>query len=71
VLRGNNGDQARTRPDFTSSGEGSKVVSPTSDSAKAPMRKRDQLKNAAVGGLASGIGWVLGAPASHRNDADE
>ncbi|KUJ21189.1 secretory pathway Sec39 [Mollisia scopiformis] len=70
MLRGNN-DQARTRPNSISSGEGSRVVSLTSDGLKAPMRKRDQLKNAAVGGLASGIGWVLGAPPAHRSDGEE
>lgn len=33
----------------------------TPDSTTAPVRKRDQLRNAAVGGLASGVGWILGA----------
>ncbi|CZR66226.1 related to protein transport protein Sec39 [Phialocephala subalpina] len=69
MLRGSNGDQ-RARSDPTSSGEGSRVVSPTTDGSK-PMRKRDQLKNAAVGGLASGIGWVLGAPTPHRSDDED
>lgn len=33
----------------------------TPDSLNAPVRKRDQLRNVAVGGLASGVGWILGA----------
>ena len=33
----------------------------TPDSVNAPIRKRDQLRNAAVGGLATGVGWILGA----------
>ncbi|RKF73104.1 putative secretory pathway protein sec39 [Golovinomyces cichoracearum] len=35
------------------------------------MRKRDQLKNAAVGGLASGVGWLIGAPLPRENANDE
>ncbi|TQS38235.1 hypothetical protein Golomagni_01265 [Golovinomyces magnicellulatus] len=35
------------------------------------MRKRDQLKNAAVGGLASGVGWLIGAPLPRENTNDE
>jgi hypothetical protein len=37
---------------------------------KAPIRKRDQLKNAAVGSLASGIGWLINAPPINRNDEE-
>jgi hypothetical protein len=37
---------------------------------KAPVRKRDQLKNAAVGSLASGIGWLVGAPPINRTDEE-
>lgn len=50
------------------------IVSPGSPVGEAPgplatagasVRKRDQLKNAAVGGLATGVGWLIGAtPAS-------
>lgn len=35
----------------------------------APVRKRDQMKNLAVGGLASGVGWLIGAPAQGPNTA--
>ena len=38
---------------------------------KTGMRKRDQLKNVAVGGLASGVGWLIGAPASRSSDEYE
>lgn len=53
----------------SSQDEVSRVSSP--DSA-AHIRKRDQLKNAAVGTLASGVGWLIGAPAQapreHNDD---
>jgi hypothetical protein len=36
---------------------------------KATVRKRDQLRSAAVGTLAGGIGWLIGAPSiPPRND---
>ncbi|RKF57156.1 Protein transport protein sec39 [Erysiphe neolycopersici] len=31
------------------------------------VRKRDQLKNVAVGGLATGVGWLIGAPLPKEN----
>lgn len=31
------------------------------------VRKRDQLKNVAVGGLATGVGWLIGAPLPREN----
>lgn len=41
------------------------------ETAAQRTRKRDQLKNAAVGTLASGVGWLIGAPAppSDREDS--
>ena len=32
------------------------------DSSEPRERKRDQIRNVAAGTLASGLGWVLGAP---------
>lgn len=43
----------------------------TPDSTIAPVRKRDQLRNAAVGGLASGVGWILGAQPVRPSSDDE
>ncbi|TVY80519.1 Protein transport protein sec39 [Lachnellula suecica] len=43
------------------SDDGSRVGTPDSAAIKNTTRKRDQLKNAAVGGLATGIGWLVGA----------
>jgi hypothetical protein len=55
MLRGNSStSQETSRPE--SSGKA------TPDGSQKPTRKRDQLKNAAVGGLATGVGWLLGAP---------
>ena len=34
------------------------------------MRKRDQLKNAATGALASGVGWLIGATPQSPNPSD-
>lgn len=42
----------------TGTGEG-----PEDGAARATVRKRDQLRNAAVGTLATGIGWLINAPA--------
>lgn len=53
-------------PESRTSGESFRTDAP--DSGR--VRKRDQLKNVAVGGLASGIGWVLGAPPV-RNDEED
>ncbi len=68
MLRGNNTTQQKARPMSMESTEASRVSTPDSSTHKAPMRKRDQLKNAAVGGLASGIGWLINAPPVNRND---
>jgi hypothetical protein len=59
MLRGNapNSEVSESR----SSLDGSKDESGT---PKVGMRKRDQLKNVAVGGLASGVGWLIGAPSA-------
>ncbi|SZF01455.1 unnamed protein product [Blumeria hordei] len=41
------------------------------ETVQARVRRRDQLKNAAVGGLASGVGWLIGAPSPMlSNDTD-
>jgi len=42
----------------------------TPDSGMQRERKRDQLRNAAVGTLASGVGWLIGAPAPPREEHD-
>jgi hypothetical protein len=68
MIRGNNTTQQKSRPVSTKSIEPSRVSTPDSSAPKAPMRKRDQLKNAAVGGLASGIGWLINAPPVNRTD---
>lgn len=39
------------------------MANSTGSLGHAPVRKRDQLRNVAVGGLASGVGWLIGAPA--------
>ncbi|KAL2074137.1 hypothetical protein VTL71DRAFT_7915 [Oculimacula yallundae] len=70
---GNSNRQEMPRPDsIRGSAELSRVSTPDSAGfGKAPMRKRDQLKNVAVGGLASGVGWLLGAPpVAHSDDED-
>jgi hypothetical protein len=54
----------------TSRGSGELSRTSTPDSLSAPVRKRDQLRNAAVGSLASGVGWILGAQPV-RNSSDE
>lgn len=38
-----------------------------SSSVRSSMRKRDQLRNAAVGTLAGGIGWLINAPPINTN----
>jgi hypothetical protein len=68
MLRGNNTTQQKARPVSMESTEPSRLSTPSSQ--KGPMRKRDQLKNAAVGGLASGIGWLINAPPVNRNDEE-
>ncbi|KAH8815818.1 Sec39 domain-containing protein [Xylogone sp. PMI_703] len=61
-------------------GDGSKSNaghSPTSEantagtSNKPRIRKRDQLRNVAVGSLASGIGWLINAPPINEMDNDD
>ncbi|CAL3972007.1 unnamed protein product [Diplocarpon coronariae] len=63
MLRGStNSTHEAIRPDSGASGELSRASTQESAGNRGPMRKRDQLKNVAVGGLASGVGWLLGAP---------
>lgn len=52
------------------SGETSRTGTPDPAAAAPPVRKRDQLRNVAVGGLASGVGWLIGAPPV-RNSSEE
>jgi hypothetical protein len=40
----------------------------TADAGVPKSRKRDQLRDAAVGTLASGIGWLVGAPPISQNE---
>ena len=72
-LKGSNGtSQEAVRHGHDGSAEHSRVSTPENSFHKGPTRKRDQLKNAAVGGLATGVGWLLGAPAvNHDNDGNE
>ncbi|TVY23492.1 Protein transport protein [Lachnellula hyalina] len=57
-------------PAARESNDSSRVATPDS-AARNTTRKRDQLKNAAVGGLASGIGWLLNAPPVRNNEDGE
>ncbi|CZS93173.1 hypothetical protein WAI453_000871 [Rhynchosporium graminicola] len=69
VRGGNSTRQEKSIPDsLRGSAELSRVSTPDSAGLNAPMRKRDQLKNVAVGGLASGVGWLLGAPPVARTE---
>lgn len=70
MLRGNGTQQSR--PISSESAENSRVSTP--DSGAQRTRKRDQLRDAAVGGLASGVGWLIGAKPGTpvgRNDGDD
>ncbi|CAG8959235.1 hypothetical protein HYFRA_00012593 [Hymenoscyphus fraxineus] len=49
----------------------SRELSDSPGQPKVGTRKRDQVKNLAVGGLASGIGWLINAPAPQMEDHDE
>ncbi|TVY89560.1 hypothetical protein LAWI1_G002834 [Lachnellula willkommii] len=72
VFRGNGSGASNHNAPLTAreSNESSRVATPDS-AARNTMRKRDQLKNAAVGGLASGIGWLLNAPPVRDGEEDE
>jgi protein transport protein SEC39 len=52
----------RTGSTSTQQGEPESSRNSTPDSAAPRERKRDQLRNAAVGTIASGVGWLIGAP---------
>ena len=52
------------------SGLGSLSRAPTTVSGAPRERKRDQLRNAAVGTMAAGVGWLIGAPAHAAALAD-
>ncbi|PBP24949.1 secretory pathway protein Sec39 [Diplocarpon rosae] len=72
MLRGsNNTTHEATRPGSRTSGDISRASTQDSSGTRGPMRKRDQLKNVAVGGLASGVGWLLGAPPVNRNGDED
>ena len=51
------------------SSENSRTSTP--DSGAAPVRKRDQLRNVAVGGLASGVGWLIGAQPVRNSEEEQ
>lgn len=66
---------SRLRGSETESGTSGSVTSAGTDGSrdeagtpKVGTRKRDQVKNLAVGGLASGIGWLINAPAPQLED---
>ncbi|KAL2351017.1 secretory pathway protein Sec39-domain-containing protein [Cryomyces antarcticus] len=71
-MEGSTGSLGTDRTDHsrTFSGSGSETGSLRDGREAERVRKRDQLANAVTGGLASGIGWVLGATpmpqAAHR-----
>ncbi|PBP19278.1 secretory pathway protein Sec39 [Diplocarpon rosae] len=72
MLRGsNNTTHEAARPGSRTSGDISRASTQDSSGSRGPMRKRDQLKNVAVGGLASGVGWLLGAPPVNRNEDED
>ena len=50
----------------------SRVSTPDSGAGGAPReRKRDQLRNAAVGTVAAGVGWLIGAPGVAREEHED
>ena len=50
----------------------SRASAPESDSTGAPReRRRDQLRNAAVGTVAAGVGWLIGAPGAVREEQED
>ncbi|EME50226.1 hypothetical protein DOTSEDRAFT_68936 [Dothistroma septosporum NZE10] len=53
------GEYDRSMHDSTSSLTSDRATSPSDDASR--VRKRDMVANAVSGGLASGLGWVLGA----------
>ncbi|KAH8663535.1 Sec39 domain-containing protein [Tricladium varicosporioides] len=67
-LRGNPNEHQRTASGSSTGGNNTPREG-TSDATR--VRKRDQLKNAAVGGLASGVGWLIGAQPAPVNAASE
>jgi protein transport protein SEC39 len=72
MLKGNHTVQEKAQNALRESIDsgGSTGDSSSQSTVKAPIRKRDQLKNAAVGSLASGIGWLINAPPINRNDEE-
>jgi hypothetical protein len=50
------------------SGFGSLSGTSTPNSDAPRERKRDQLRNAAVGTVAAGVGWLIGAPGVAREE---
>ena len=72
MLKGNHTVQEKAQNASRESidSRGSTGDASSQSTVKAPIRKRDQLKNAAVGSLASGIGWLINAPPINRNDEE-
>jgi hypothetical protein len=56
------------QPRSASSVENSRISTP--DSGALRERKRDQLRNAAVGTVAAGVGWLIGAPSPVANNGE-
>jgi hypothetical protein len=69
VLRGSKAAEPNVKPAIAESAGGSEVSTPDSAAHGETVRKRDQLRRAAVGTFAAGVGWVLGAPSVARDEA--
>lgn len=65
MLRGN-----KSEPSSKGNASGGNTP-PISAAQRETVRKRDQLKNAAVTGLATGIGWLINAPPVGEENSDE
>ncbi|TAQ85410.1 hypothetical protein B7494_g6268 [Chlorociboria aeruginascens] len=73
MLRGQS-DRAPVHSRGEASGSNSGAATPDSMSrSHETIRKRDQLRNAAVNSLASGIGWIINAPSpvAHDDESNE
>lgn len=59
----------RTTTNTSSTSTDHNVGSDGEDGGQNRVRKRDQLRNAAMGTLVSGVGWLVGAPPPPSNDS--
>ncbi|RFU25859.1 hypothetical protein B7463_g10468, partial [Scytalidium lignicola] len=64
-------DGRKSKPGHSPSTSGSEPNTPSAGDRPRPIRKRDQLRNVAVGSLASGIGWLINAPPINTMDNDD